>query len=80
MTRVFASSFLDNIAMGPRTATASEFDVSEFIPEKHLAFRDCPDILTMQDLGMAPDVGISPVAVTQPCKHCCCINRMEQGH
>lgn len=37
-----------------------------FDPERHIAYRKPPEILTMKDIGFAEDVGISPVAVTQP--------------
>jgi hypothetical protein len=37
-----------------------------FDPVRHIAFEKPPDILTMNDIGFADDVGISPVAVTQP--------------
>ncbi|OAL49223.1 hypothetical protein IQ07DRAFT_622356 [Pyrenochaeta sp. DS3sAY3a] len=43
------------------TQTAQKFD-----PTKHLVFREPPEVLTMQDIGMADDIGVSPVAVTQP--------------
>jgi hypothetical protein len=44
-----------------RAATENAVD-----PDKHLAFRDPPEILTMEDIGYSNDVGVSPVAVTQP--------------
>jgi hypothetical protein len=37
-----------------------------FDPEKHIAFKDPPSIFTMQDIGFADDLGVSPVAATQP--------------
>lgn len=41
-------------------------DATVFDPMKHIAFEEPPDILTMKDIGYAEDVGVSPVAVTQP--------------
>ncbi|KAH7355837.1 hypothetical protein BKA66DRAFT_389040, partial [Pyrenochaeta sp. MPI-SDFR-AT-0127] len=37
-----------------------------FVPEKHLAFKEAPKVLTMQDIGYPENVGVSSVAVTQP--------------
>ncbi|KAF1845942.1 uncharacterized protein K460DRAFT_366785 [Cucurbitaria berberidis CBS 394.84] len=37
-----------------------------FDPKKHLAFKKDPTVLTMKDIGFADNVGVSPVAVTQP--------------
>jgi hypothetical protein len=37
-----------------------------FDPKKHIAFEEPPSILMMKDIGFAENVGISPVAVTQP--------------
>ena len=39
-----------------------------FLPAQHLAFEKAPDFLTMKDIGFADSMGISPVAVTDPCK------------
>ena len=50
--------------MARRSAT-----VPEFVPAKHLAYKDAPEILTMEDLGFKDNAGVSPVAVTQSCKH-----------
>lgn len=38
----------------------------EFDPQEHLAFKEPPDLITMEELGYAKDVGVSPVAVSQP--------------
>jgi hypothetical protein len=52
-------------------AAALEEDVmvegtTNFVPERHIAFEEPSDILMMKDIGYAEDVGVSPVAVTQP--------------
>jgi hypothetical protein len=41
-------------------------DTTAFDPAKHITFEEPPDILTMKDIGYSEDVGVSPVAVTQP--------------
>ncbi|KAF2854895.1 hypothetical protein T440DRAFT_465029 [Plenodomus tracheiphilus IPT5] len=46
-------------------AGLSAQDAPMFNPEKHLVFKDTPGTLTMQELGFPPNVGVSPVAVTQ---------------
>ncbi|KAF1943655.1 hypothetical protein EJ02DRAFT_453135 [Clathrospora elynae] len=38
----------------------------DFDPTKHLAFKDAPEVLTMGDIGFAENIGVSPIAVTQP--------------
>lgn len=38
----------------------------DFVPEKHLAFKGAPKVLTMQDIGFTTNIGVSPIAVTQP--------------
>lgn len=37
-----------------------------FDAAKHLAYSEDPKVLSMKDLGLPEDVGISPVAVSQP--------------
>jgi hypothetical protein len=37
-----------------------------FDPDRHLAFKDPPEILTKEDVGYSNDIGVSPVAVAQP--------------
>ncbi|KAL5117196.1 hypothetical protein ACEQ8H_004885 [Pleosporales sp. CAS-2024a] len=39
---------------------------TSFDPDKHITFQEAPDVLMMKDIGYAEDVGVSPVAVTQP--------------
>jgi hypothetical protein len=41
-------------------------DTTKFDPERHIAFKEPSSILMMKDIGFAEDVGVSPVAVTQP--------------
>jgi hypothetical protein len=36
-----------------------------FQPETHLAYQEEPKVLTMKDIGLADDVGISPVAISE---------------
>jgi hypothetical protein len=38
----------------------------QFDPDKHMIFKDSPATLSMEDFGLANDVGISPVAATLP--------------
>ena len=38
----------------------------KFDPKKHLSYVPPREILTMQDLGFPKDIGVSPVAVSQP--------------
>ena len=38
----------------------------KFNPEKHVSFNTMPKRLTMQDLGLPTDQGISPIAVSEP--------------
>lgn len=37
-----------------------------FDPDKHLNFVDEPTVLSLKDIGLPEDAGISPVAVSQP--------------
>jgi hypothetical protein len=37
-----------------------------FSPERHLAFTSPPKTFTMKDLGLPEDLGVSPVAVSEP--------------
>lgn len=37
-----------------------------FDPKRHLTFHEPSKVLTMEDIGFADDVGVSPVAVTYP--------------
>jgi hypothetical protein len=46
---------------GPMPQNAIGFD-----PKKHIVFQEPSDILMMKDIGFADNVGVSPVAVTQP--------------
>jgi len=49
------------IAIAPCAQGAVVFD-----PEKHLVFKHVPPTLTMQQIGLPNDIGVSPVAVTEP--------------
>ncbi|OCK77209.1 hypothetical protein K432DRAFT_428170 [Lepidopterella palustris CBS 459.81] len=48
-------------AAGQQTPAAATFD-----PKKHLAFTPPSEIIKMKDIGYAEDIGVSPVAVSQP--------------
>ncbi|OQU94811.1 hypothetical protein CLAIMM_01107 [Cladophialophora immunda] len=37
-----------------------------FDPEKHLVYREDPKILMLKDIGLSENVGISPVAISEP--------------
>lgn len=37
-----------------------------FSPEDHLSFTSPPKVLTMKDLGLPENTGVSPVAVSEP--------------
>lgn len=69
-SRAIAQFILSNqnlASSAPGTkGSSSKQETPVFDPEQHLVFKQTPDILTMQDIGIAPDVGVSPVAVTQP--------------
>jgi hypothetical protein len=39
---------------------------TKFCPETHLSFAQSPKTLTLSDLGLPDDVGISPVGVSDP--------------
>ncbi|KAJ4370483.1 hypothetical protein N0V83_005003 [Neocucurbitaria cava] len=56
------STLLDSAA----THEGRHANIPAFDPEKHLTFNEAPEFLTMKDIGLAEDIGISPVAVTQP--------------
>ena len=38
----------------------------DFDPKVHLAYKEPSEVLTMKDLGLPEDNGVSPMAVTQP--------------
>lgn len=38
----------------------------DFTPDVHLAFKEPSEILTMTDLGLPKDNGVSPMAICQP--------------
>ena len=38
----------------------------DFDPEEHIEFKPPTEVITMKDLGFVNDIGISPVAVSQP--------------
>jgi hypothetical protein len=63
LRRTRTYSFLQQAAMLEQGQAG---DATQFDPQKHLAFQEPSDILTMKDIGYADDVGVSPVAVTQP--------------
>lgn len=41
-------------------------NVVDFDPKKHLVNAPTPPVVMMKDIGYAEDVGVSPVAVSQP--------------
>ncbi|KIW98628.1 uncharacterized protein Z519_00289 [Cladophialophora bantiana CBS 173.52] len=46
--------------------TASTRPRIAFDPEKHLVYREDPPVLMLRDIGLSEDVGISPVAISDP--------------
>ncbi|KAI1827961.1 hypothetical protein F4861DRAFT_235464 [Xylaria intraflava] len=44
----------------------SEGSHDAFTPSKHLAFNEMPTMHTMQELGFPEDIGVSPIAVSEP--------------
>ncbi|EXJ75773.1 uncharacterized protein A1O5_00280 [Cladophialophora psammophila CBS 110553] len=46
--------------------TASTRPRIAFDPEKHLVYREDPPVLTLRDIGVSENVGISPVAISDP--------------
>ncbi|KAI8935666.1 hypothetical protein NX059_007190 [Plenodomus lindquistii] len=63
MASVPSQSCLDQVAA--LEASISTQDTPIFDPNLHLVFEHTPEVLTMQELGFAPDLGVSPVAVSQ---------------
>ncbi|KAJ9617087.1 hypothetical protein H2200_000808 [Cladophialophora chaetospira] len=49
-----------------RLSKASARPRVAFRPDEHLAYREDPKVLTLKDIGLSEDVGISPVAVSEP--------------
>lgn len=45
---------------------SSELKRKDFDPERHLSYVTDPKILSMKDIALPEDVGISPVAVSDP--------------
>jgi hypothetical protein len=62
--RIPTTSFINQAATLEAGLAAQ--DTTAFDSVQHIAFKEPPDILTMNDIGFGDDVGISPVAVTQP--------------
>jgi hypothetical protein len=62
--RSSTNSFLDQAAAVEEGQMAQ--DSPRFDPNRHITFEEPSDILMMKDIGYAEDVGVSPVAVTQP--------------
>jgi len=69
-----SSSFslpLDGPAYEPNLTSASSWGssstthIEDFDASKHLTF-EMPEVVMMEDLGYAKDVGVSPVAVSKP--------------
>lgn len=52
---------IENVARQNQASNEVKFD-----PKKHLAYAPKPKTIMMRDIGFAEDVGISPVAVSQP--------------
>jgi hypothetical protein len=50
-----------NITSAPLTQARPSFD-----PDHHLSFKTAPKILSLKDIGLSEDVGISPMAVSDP--------------
>lgn len=51
-----------------RPATPSTYFKSPFDPEKHLVYNGLPKRHTMEELSFPPDLGISPIGVSEPFK------------
>lgn len=54
-----------DLALLDMAAVAPAKKVS-FNPEHHLAAKSSPKLLTMKDLGLPEDMGVSPIAVSEP--------------
>jgi hypothetical protein len=52
--------------LAPQQSIDRTVAITTFDPKKHIAFDKPPSTLMMKDIGYADDVGVSPVAVTQP--------------
>ncbi|ETI24709.1 hypothetical protein G647_04078 [Cladophialophora carrionii CBS 160.54] len=48
------------------SSSASTRSCRSFQPDTHLAYREAPRVLTLKDIGLPGDVGISPVAISEP--------------
>jgi hypothetical protein len=59
------NTFESTLDTGLEEEPASQMQ-SEFDPEEHISFKKPCSVLTMENLGLADDLGISPVAVTHP--------------
>jgi hypothetical protein len=57
---------MDPVSMMDATDRIATHAFADFDPAKHSAFKNPPEILTIEDIGFSNNVGISPVAVTQP--------------
>ena len=55
------SSLIDSNSMSEQLA-----DVEDFDPARHLAFMPPSKVYTMKELDFAEDVGVSPIAVSEP--------------
>jgi hypothetical protein len=45
---------------------SSTAQYTKFCPEKHLSFGEKPKTISLSELGLAEDVGVSPVGVSDP--------------
>ncbi|KAF2176703.1 hypothetical protein K469DRAFT_722098 [Zopfia rhizophila CBS 207.26] len=61
LTRPNVMPIIEHAAAQKQHQNAVKFD-----PKKHLAYTPPPQIIMMKDIGYAEDVGVSPVAVSQP--------------
>ncbi|EXJ60455.1 hypothetical protein A1O7_04608 [Cladophialophora yegresii CBS 114405] len=49
-----------------KLSSASTRSRPAFQPDTHLAYREAPKVLGMKDIGLPEDVGISPIAISEP--------------
>ena len=65
-SRPAAHKFNIKPIIGEKLSDASTRSHVAFQPDVHLAYRENPKVLTLKDIGLSEDVGISPVAVSEP--------------
>lgn len=61
-----APSFMGKPIIRDQLSPSTSIPRAAFDPSKHLIFKEKPKVLTLSDIGLPDDIGISPVAVSDP--------------